>query len=51
MASNTLKETQIKMYKREVNLHNEQDGGEKIDPDPALDEQSGIGIGFLLGII
>ena len=49
MATNTLKESQVKMFKREVNLNKEQDGGEKIDPDPALDGQAGIGIGFLLG--
>jgi hypothetical protein len=51
MATNTLKETQVKMYKREVNLNKEQDGGEKIDPDPAIDDQAGIGIGFRLGIL
>ena len=35
------------MNKREV----EQDGGEKTDPDLALDEQAEIGIGFLLDMV
>jgi hypothetical protein len=47
MATNTEQENQVKMYKREVDLN--EDGGVKTDPDPALDEQAGIGIGFLLG--
>ena len=51
LAINTLKETQVKMYKREVNRNKEQDGGEKTDSDAAIDGQAGIGIGFLLGII
>ena len=40
----------VKMYKREVAL-NKDDRVEKTDPDPALDEQAGIGLGFLLGIL
>ena len=51
MATNTEKETEVKINKREVDLNKEQDGGENTDPDLALDEQAGIGIGFLLGMV
>ena len=39
------------MHKREIYLIKEQAEGEKTDPDQALDEQAGIGIGFLLGMV
>ena len=52
LATNIVKETlEIEMYKREIDLIKEQDEGEKTDPDQALDEQAGIGIGFLLGMV
>ena len=47
MTTNTEQENQVKISKREVDLN--EDRGDKTDPDPALDEQAGIGIGFLLG--
>ena len=44
-------ETEVKMYKRDADLNKELDGVEKTDPGQALDEQAGIGIGFLLGMV
>ena len=51
METNTVIETEVKMYKRDADLNKELDGVEKADPGQALDEQAGIGIGFLLGMV
>ena len=51
METNTVIETEVKMYKRDADLNKELDGVEKTDPGQALDEQAGIGIGFLLGMV